>query len=112
MVLYDFEGEDGQSETLAYPMGASPPIGATITHEGRRLTRVASRMQAPIVRASVAHVSRILPTWQPGASAYTKEGYAIIESQADIDRIEKANPGMHWSRDVFDEPEANAQGND
>ncbi len=80
-------------------------------------SKVFPLMQAPVIKKSVAHVSRVLPSHRledgspaiKGADGYTPAGEPIIESQRTIDRIRRLNPeygldyGDHVMDDIADE---------
>ncbi len=58
---------------------------------------------AVVVKKSITHISRVLPKGTPGADGYTKEGYAIVQNQATVDRIRKLNPQYDYGESVVDE---------
>lgn len=78
MPAYDFTDEDGRAVELVMPMSQAVPIGETIEHEGRRLTRVVS---APALQPVWSpYVSDRLPRFAAGCR-HTPEGKPIIETQ-------------------------------
>ena len=118
---YTFEDEaTGEEVLLDMSMHDAVPIGSRFIKMGRKLVRKADMGAKPLVSGGVAHVSRILQAGfdehgqprTPGAAGYTKKGEPIIESQADIDRIMRLNPGYKYDKDIFEEPESNAQADD
>lgn len=111
MPEYDFLDIDSGERVLLFSrMADAVEIGAEVTRDGRRLKRLAPTPGFTI-KAGVAHVSNTLPRgWNPdgspvtpGASSYTPEGQPIIESQADISRIERLNPNFTYGKGLYED---------
>jgi hypothetical protein len=68
--------------------------------------------QVAQISKGVAHISRSLPKWTPGAGNYTEKGEPIIEGLRDVASIEKANPHLQYNRDAFEEADASASAGD
>ena len=136
MPYYSFEDvKSGEVQSLEFAGGDAPGWGETVVRGGRTLRRMVSAprvlVKAPTAKPpqdekprgwkrtqGVAHVSRKLPRHTladgspavKGAAGYTAKGEPIIESQADIDRIERLNPDLVYDPHCLDEAEANAPG--
>lgn len=79
---YEFQDDSGNVVEIDFPMREAPSIGSIITHEGRRLTRIASSMQVDpgTNRHQYPYVSNSLPRRLEGCKS-DRLGKPIIMSK-------------------------------
>lgn len=70
MAQYEFQADDGEIIIREYPMTKAPKIGKTITHKGKKYSRIISTSKTEVRLFEPNFVSHSLPRWHPDAPHY------------------------------------------
>lgn len=85
MPLYSFKDETGALFEVLLPMAEAPKFGATVTLNGKELTRLVEMPQKAIVQAFEFKAWSQKP-WSAGAEAYDAEGNPCFTSKKAIQK--------------------------
>jgi len=107
MPTYEFENENGEPEELFLWMSEAPPLGGTLEHEGRKLTRVIHAPPEYNVQKPLHFEGRTMPAKMTpeeraatGHRHWTKNGMPFFTSRRQVSKYlakEGGTYGSEWS---------------
>lgn len=98
MPIYQFENELGEEVEVYFGMDEAPENGATIEHEGQRLTRIVASPMG-VVR-EYRHVSRSLPRVNPDDPYwphYDEQHRPVFTSREQVNKLADKLRGNYGS---------------